>query len=168
MSEIEHAAIDAAKEVMDSDQLLTELCIYAATNDLRQLAVEQQIKSQLAQLTRERDAALDALEDLLIESSPPERISSTTVEKYERACDKARAALATGNGRRSPSCDEREKMLRASLLSFVRVENSFGHTGQHKPNECADCKRVIQANEALGHGFLLSESALAMGKEKRG
>lgn len=49
---------------------------------------------------------------------------------------------------------EREKKLRAALLMFVQVERSFGHNGQHKPEECADCKRQIIANEALGHGYL--------------
>lgn len=54
----------------------------------------------------------------------------------------------------NPSPEERERMLRAALIEFVRVESNFGHTGQHKPEECADCKRVLQAHEALGHGYL--------------
>lgn len=50
--------------------------------------------------------------------------------------------------------NERETLLREALLEFVRVERMFGHNGQHKDSECADCKRVRQADIALSRGFL--------------
>lgn len=49
---------------------------------------------------------------------------------------------------------ERERKLTNALIEFVLVEHKFGHTGQHKDEECADCKRVRIAHEALGPDFL--------------
>lgn len=56
-----------------------------------------------------------------------------------------------------PNAEDREKLLRAALSEFVRVEANFGHTGQHKDSECADCKRVNAAYHALGHGYLIGD-----------
>ena len=56
------------------------------------------------------------------------------------------------------TANERETMLRAVLLEFVRVERMFGHNGQHSDDECADCKRVRMADKALSHGFIKTEN----------
>lgn len=49
---------------------------------------------------------------------------------------------------------DRERRLRAALLEFMRIERNFGHNGQHTDSECADCKRVRMADEALSYGYL--------------
>lgn len=55
-----------------------------------------------------------------------------------------------------PDKETRERKLREALLEFVRVERGFGHHGQHPDNECADCKRVRMAGEALSNGYIVS------------
>lgn len=56
--------------------------------------------------------------------------------------------------KRALTPDERETLLRDALLEFLRTENKFGHSGQHKADECADCARVQKANRALSRGYL--------------
>ena len=41
------------------------------------------------------------------------------------------------------------KKMERALRKFVAVEQMFGHAGQHKANECADCARVLDAMDAL-------------------
>lgn len=45
--------------------------------------------------------------------------------------------------------DVRGESVRRALLKFVAVEQRFGHAGQHKAAECADCARVLEAMDAL-------------------
>lgn len=64
-------------------------------------------------------------------------------------------ACAGEYGNHSQFCPLKDSQIRLAkveraLLKFVAVEQMFGHIGQHKASECADCARVLEAMDALG------------------
>jgi hypothetical protein len=87
----------------------------------------------------------------------PETIARNLIRENQRLREESQWP-DIGDGPLNPQTPDSGKLLQvrvtqmeSALREFVRVEESFGHAGQHTDQpECADCKRVRLAKAALG------------------